>query len=99
MYAGIAIAIQVERVPLSRRIFGVALLNTMPALFAFLAKSQECSTWIINIICFRFFVCWYICLSTRTAPIIAGIPFFYLKFLCTHPGAIICPVFSNGMIQ
>src|ERR1700759_3078236 len=38
MYAGVAVAIQVERVPLPGWVFGITLLDTMPALLTFLAK-------------------------------------------------------------
>src|ERR1700735_191946 len=92
-------AIQVKRVPLARRVFGIALLYAMPSHFIAGAECGKRSLWTVNVSGIRHFNCGYISHGTGTAPVIAAIALFHLEFLRTHPGAIISAIFTYRMVQ
>src|SRR5260221_8294835 len=71
----------------------------MSSLFTTLAKCEQRSLRVINIFGFRLFNYRNISHAAGNTPIITTVAFFNLKFLRTHPCAIICTIFTNGMVQ
>ncbi len=81
MYAGVSMTIEVEGIPIARRVLGIAPLPAIPAYRAGRTESQSMARGIVEVYAIGSFCNGNILHPTRYTPVIPHIPFFHLELL------------------
>src|ERR1700678_719121 len=99
LYAGIAMTIKIEGIPLSGGFFGVAAFDTVAADRIVGTKAAKLARWRIDIFAIGLPDRRDLRRAACTAPIIATVSLLDLEFVGAHPGAPIGAIGSDGMVE